>query len=142
MTASRGFGDGRDAIRKVSCPETVVAVVLRAGDCWSLFVIETSKTRKPSAGAYHSIPVNAATLYAMLRRLFGLAELGYGYAEHPHAHGADDGERQAQRDQPAAPGDARAELAARQRADRQVVEHRVPHRIDDVGERIDPGQHR
>src|SRR5262249_26499411 len=71
--------------------------------------------------------------------LFGLTERDDGDHHHPQAHGGDDCQGQHDRHRPAEPGDVRREHVLRERAERHVAEHRVPHRSDHIGQWVDPG---
>lgn len=73
--------------------------------------------------------------------LLRLLELDDRHAEHDQPHRRHDGKGQAGRHAPAIPGDIRADAGKRLRAHRQMLEHRVPHRGDDVGQRVESGEH-
>src|SRR6266704_4658731 len=63
-------------------------------------------------------------------RLLGPAELEDGDAEHDEPHGGDDRQLEQGRDPPAAPGHPVVERGPHDRADVEVGEDRVPHRVD------------
>src|SRR6266700_3946471 len=73
--------------------------------------------------------------------LLGAAELGDGDAEQHNPHQRHDQQFRQDRDPPAAPGHAGGQRLPDRRADVEVGEDLVTHRVHGVGQRVEPGQH-